>query len=63
MPWVMGRSMAHAILRSVRDDFRLNSGVYAMAFSPPFKTKKPLAGNGKWLPAEYLGLLDQVILS
>jgi len=45
---IIGTSRAQAIRRSVRDDFKLNSGVYAMGISPPFKRKKPLTGDGKW---------------
>jgi len=43
MAWVIGTPRAQAILRSVRDDSKLNSGVYAIGQSPPFKTQKPSA--------------------
>jgi hypothetical protein len=42
MAWVIGTPRAQAILRSVRDDSKLNSGVYAIDHSPPFKTQKTI---------------------
>jgi hypothetical protein len=40
--WVIGTPRPQAILRSVRDDSKLNSGVYAIGRSPPFKTQKTI---------------------
>jgi hypothetical protein len=45
MPWVIGTPSAQEIRRKVRDDSNDNSGVYAIAVSPPFEIKKPLAGG------------------
>jgi hypothetical protein len=42
MACVMGAFNAQAILRSVRDDSKLNSGVYAIGRSPPFKTQRTI---------------------
>ena len=49
MAWVMGKSKAHAILRSVQDASMLNSGVYATVVSPPFKVKKATENPGSLL--------------
>lgn len=46
----MGISSAQAIRLNVQEASIDNSGVYAIWFSPPFKTKKPSAGGGKGLP-------------
>ena len=40
MALVMGTFKAQAILQSVWDDSKLNSGVYATVRSPPLKRKK-----------------------
>jgi len=45
--FVMGRFIAHAILRSAPDAPMLNSGVYAIALSPPLKTKKAICRRGQ----------------
>jgi hypothetical protein len=58
MAWVIGTPRAQAILRSVRDDSKLNSGVYAIGQSPPLKRKKPLPG-GQMVPS----LLKMVLMN
>jgi len=40
MPLVIGIPSAQEIRLKVEDDFMLNSGVYAIVLSPPFKRKK-----------------------
>jgi hypothetical protein len=41
----MGISSAQASLLNVQDDLNESCGVYAIAVSPPFEIKKPLAGG------------------
>jgi len=40
IPLVIGIPSAQEIRLKVEDDFMLNSGVYAIVLSPPFKRKK-----------------------
>jgi len=49
MAWVIGTSRAHAILRSVHDDFMLNFGVYAISFFPPLNAEKATENPGSLL--------------
>lgn len=58
MAWVIGTPRAQAILRSVRDDSKLNSGVYAIGQSPPFKTQKTICRR-----ANGLSLLKMVLMN
>jgi hypothetical protein len=47
MPLVIGIPNAQDIRLKVEDDFMLISGVYAIALSPPFKTKKAICLRGQ----------------
>jgi len=52
--WVMGISSAQAILRSVQDDCKLSSGVYAIGVTS-FGEIKTFAGGKNWL----IGLIER----